>query len=72
MVKIGRHVEILWRNWLVFNHGWVIDIHWSLILNGHRPSPCSVPSVRGIFVLLIYVALDYGHLFAWSVVSVGK
>jgi hypothetical protein len=53
-------VEILWRNWLVFNHEWVIDIYWSLILNGRRPSPCSVPSVRGVFVLLIYVALDYG------------
>ena len=64
-------MEILWRNWLVFNHGWVIDIDWSLILNGRRSSPSSVPSVRGVFVLLIYVVLDYGQFVAWSVVSGG-
>jgi hypothetical protein len=29
------------------------------------------PSVRGVFVLLIYVVLDCGQLVAWSVVSGG-
>ena len=53
------------------NHGWVIDIDWSLISNGRRPSPCSVLSVRGAFVLLVYVVLDYGQFVSWSVVSGG-
>ena len=53
------------------NHGWVIDLDWSLISNGLRPSPCSVLSARGAFVLLVYVVLDYGQFVAWSVVSGG-
>jgi hypothetical protein len=49
----------------------VVESGFIVNLGVRCQSPCHAPSVRGAFVLLIYVVLDCGQLVAWSVVSGG-
>ena len=46
----------------------LINVEFGLL----SESSYHAPSIRGVFVLLIYVVLDYIQLVAWCVVSGGK